>query len=211
MENSKNGLICKVGQSPILFLEVIMIRSVKLILSGGYYDIIYGDGFSVSGKVSQYLEYEKNGIWYVKSNPYRGSEDDTLITVPYDFEFKSFVLKLNEGAAKVCPINCEKAYFEINNSAVEISDVSAERIGLALGKGNVVINSDPAIEMDIDCGFGTVDLRLKKSCDGYFVKSKRGMGEIILNSVRLPRQYENNEGKRVVNVICGMGKVNINT
>ena len=79
-----------------------MIRSVKIIIYGGYCDIVHDDVFSLTGD-GEYLEYEKNGVWYIESNP-SGKGGNTIISVPRNFEFSSFILKASGCAAKVSAI-----------------------------------------------------------------------------------------------------------
>lgn len=212
MENKVYGIIPqKSGVCPIFGVsEGKMIRGVKLILSWGYYDIKWGTEFSVSGKNGRYLEYEKNGVWYVQTDTQWSSCDEAVITMPCDCNIEGFKLKLKDGGVRMCMIDCEKAYFDINNSSAEIESVKADKIGLSLGKGSVVMGAEPRERMDIDCGFGSADIRLIKSCD-YSFEIKHGKGSVTLNSEALPREYVHKGGGRLINIVCGMGSVNINT
>lgn len=186
-----------------------MIRSVKIIIYGGYCDIVHDDVFSLTGD-GEYLEYEKNGVWYIESNP-SGKGGNTIISVPRNFEFSSFILKASGCAAKVSAIQSKKAFFDIVSSVLEVDEISGEKIGISMSRGSAVINGVSGDEINIDCGLGSVDLKISKSDREYSMLSKRGMGKIIVNSCELPRNYEKQGGNSIINIVCGMGTVNINT
>ena len=187
-----------------------MIKSVKLDLSGGDFEIAYGSDFSVASDVLNHLVYEKDGVWHVVSDPCRGRYANTVITLPYERSFHNFALNIKDGAVKMCKTECDNISLEIKSSSVEIEKINSQELYISMSRGNLQINADSAYT-DIDCGYGTVDIRMQRRKDGYAVTSQCGMGNVTLNSSILPKKYQSDNSERKINVICGMGDVNIST
>ncbi len=184
-----------------------MINSVKLEISGGDFEIAYGDDFSVTSDCLNHLVYEKDGIWHVVSDPCHGKYAKTLITLPYLRTFVNFQINLSDGALKLCKTDCKNIEFNLKNASAEADTITAQNLYISIGRANLRISAD-AQATSIDCGYGTVDLRLTK--DSYSINSQCGMGKVTLNSSLLPKKFGNNNGDRKINVICGMGDVSIN-
>lgn len=188
-----------------------MINSVRLKLSNGYYEIVAGTDFCVLSDTQEHLQYEDRGVGYIESDSCAGIGGINLITIPKDSGFNSFIVYLENGAIKAPSINAHKIYIELKNSAGEFDGLKADKIGLSLGKGSLRANVNNARELNIDCGMGNMDIRLGRKESSYKITSKHGMGVVNLNSKTLPRVYETENGENYVNIICGMGGVNINT
>lgn len=187
-----------------------MIKSVKIIIHSGYCEVRYGNSFMLDG-TGNYLQYEKDGVLHIESDPCIGHNESTVISIPYNAALKSFILKINDGAAEICPLNCKKCFLDIRSSSVKLCGITSEHFGVSMSRGNAVINNAVCNKIDIDCGYGVVDLYAQNADTEYSVASRRGMGSVTLNSVQLPRQYNRPSGDNHINVTCGMGTVNINT
>lgn len=188
-----------------------MIHKVKLKLSNGFYEIIYGKGFSAKSDGIKHLIYEENETWYVCSDPNNRSGGNAVIEIPFDAQLKSFILEGTDIALKCDTVKADTIYFDLKNSAGEVSSIHGKKIGISMGKGDVraVIGSFNTLK--IDCGYGRVNVELPFERCGYNITSDCGMGEVILNSIKLPRQYTKNGSEKNIDVVCGMGCVNINT
>lgn len=187
-----------------------MIKSVKLELSGGDFEIRHGEDFSVTSDALNHLVYEKDGIWHVVSDLCHGKYAVTVITIPYSYSFTNFQITLNDGALRLCKTECKNIELNIKNASAEAETASAENLYISASRANLRISAD-AGNTSIDCGYGTVDLRLLRQKDGYSISSQCGMGNVTLNSAVLPKKYKADNGTRKINVICGMGEVNIST
>ena len=187
-----------------------MILSVKLELSGGDFEIIRGDNFSVTSDCLDHLVYEKDGVWHVVSDPCRGKYASTTITLPYKYSFHNFTLKLTDGALKMCDTESKNILFEIKNSAAEIEKIISQKLYISMSRGNIRINADSK-HTNIDCGYGTVDIKMAQKKDEYRISSQCGMGKVTLNSSVLPRKYQPDNGEYEIYIVCGMGEVNITT
>ncbi len=188
-----------------------MIHKVKLKLSNGFYEIIYGKDFSVKGDGIKHLIYEENGTWYVCSDPNSCSDGNSIIEIPWNAQLKSFILEGAAIALKCDTVKADTIYIDLKNSAGEVSNIHGKKIGISMGKGNVRATIKALNTLKIDCGHGMVNAELPYERCGYNITSNSGMGEVILNSIKLPRQYAKNEGEKNIDVVCGMGCVNINT
>ena len=186
-----------------------MIKSIRLELSGDDFEITYGTDFTVTSDISKHLVYEKNGVWHVISDPCHGKYGRTIITIPYGYSFTDFQINLTDGALKFCKINSENAELNLKNASVE-ADTISKNLYISISRANLRIFADSQA-INIDCGYGMVDLRLVKARDGYSISSQCGIGNVTLNSSLLAKKFESNNGARKINVICGMGDVNINT
>ena len=185
-----------------------MINSVKLELSGGDFEITNGEIFSVTSDCLDHLVYEKDGVWHVVSDPCHGKYAKTVITLPYLRAFTNFQINLSDGALDLCRTDCKNLEFNLKNASAESDTVTAQNLYISIAHSNLRILADSQ-STSIDCGYGTLDLRLTKG--NYSIKSQCGMGKVTINSSLLPKKFENNDGDRKINVICGMGDVNINT
>ncbi len=188
-----------------------MIHKVKLKLSGGFYEIVYGKEFSVKSFDTNHLVYEEDEVWYVVSDPNGRSEGNSTIVIPCDFNLKSFIMEGTGIALKCDTIKADTVYLDFKNSAGEINNIYGGRIGISMGKGDVRVNIKELDTLKIDCGHGTVNVELPYDDTGYDITSNCGMGEVTLNSMKLPRQYAQNDNGKIIYIVCGMGNVNINT
>lgn len=185
-----------------------MINSVKLELSGGDFQITHGEDFSVTSDCLNHLVYEKDGIWHVVSDPCHGKYAKTVITLPYLSTFTNFQVNLSDGALNLCKTDCKSLEFNLKNASAETDTVTVQNLYISIGYSDLRVLADAQFT-NIDCGYGTLDLRLTKG--NYSIKSQCGMGKVTLNSSLLSKKFENSDGDRKINVICGMGNVNINT
>lgn len=186
-----------------------MVKSISLTLSGGEFEIVYGTDFSVKSDCLDHLVYEKDDVWYVVSDPQHTKYANTTITIPYQSIFYTVLINITDGVLEMCKTACENIFLYIKNSTVEADTVS-QRLRIAVGHGNARICAK-ASYINIDCGYGTIDLHPEHIKNGYKINSKCGMGNVTLNSAVLPKQYVSQEGERQIEVICGMGAVNIYT
>ena len=187
-----------------------MISSVKLDLSGGDFEIIRGDNFSVTSDCLDHLVYEKDGVWHVVSDPCRGKYANTTITLPLERSFHNFALNVTDGAIKMCSVESENISFDIKNSAAEIEKTISQNLYVSTSRGNIRINADSK-RSNIDCGYGTVDVHMARKKEGYSISSQCGMGNVTLNSSVLTKKYHSTDGEYEIHIICGMGEVNITT
>ncbi len=187
-----------------------MIKSMKLKLSGGEFDIRRDVDFSVTSDSLAHLVYEKNGIWFVESDPCRGKYAKTVITLPYQHSFSDIVIEMTDGTLNICEINCDNIELTLKESALGADMISTLNLYINSANSDVCIRANSQLT-SIDCGFGTVNLSLTPYKYGYKIHSECGMGNVTLNSVLLPKKHISEMGKRRIDIICGMGDVNINT
>lgn len=185
-----------------------MIKSLNLILCGGNFDIVKGTDFSVDSDFLPHLVYEKNGVWNVISDPCRGRTAKTVITIPAEYTFAQISVSLSDGALEMCPIRSREFYCGFENASAQIDGAVSESLRVSSVRSSVFVNADSEC-CEIDCGFGNVDIRMRSAEYGYTVRTKCGMGSVTLNSVQLAKHGVYGRGARHINVICGMGNVNI--
>ncbi len=188
-----------------------MICKVKLKLSNGFYEIINGDSFTVRSSDTNHLIYEENGVWHVVSDPNGRSVGNSTIVIPWDFQLASFMLEGTNIGLRCDMAKAETVYFDLKNSAGEINNIFAKKIGISMGKGEVRANVKKLDSLKVDCGYGTVKIDIPYVQSGYCITSRCGTGEVMLNSMKLPREYTQNDGVKNINIVCGMGQVYINT
>ena len=188
-----------------------MISKIKLNLSGGFYEIIKGTDFSVASDDSNHLEYENDGVWYVLSDPDGRQNGNSVIMIPYESELELFTLIANDVAIKCDFIKAKKVYFDLKNTAGEFCSIDGGKIGISMGKGDARFGIKTLEALKVDCGYGTVNVDLPQNPLGYNITSACGVGEVTLNSRKLPREYNDPNSGKIINIVCGMGHVNINT
>lgn len=187
-----------------------MIKSVKLKLCGGYFDIVTGDGFGISSEGMNNLQYEQDGIWNVVTDPCAvGGE--TVITLPRDAKFRSFILEISDGAFLMDTVEAYKLFVDVRSSAGEVKSICGRKIGLSVGRGSMRVGRCDAKDIKLDCGWGSIDINLVGNETAYSVACRHGMGEVMYNLRSLPREYKTEVGENAVEVVCGRGRVNINT
>lgn len=187
-----------------------MITRIKLSLANGYYEIKEGTDFAVISEDADHLVYEENGIWNVVSQPGGVKGGNSIITVPPDAVPYAVYIE-GENIGLNCDfINTQKLFLDMKSSACEINNVSSGKIKIEMGRGDMRISASEFSNLHINCGYGNIVADLYGR-DLYNITTKCGNGEIILNSRRLPRGFcENNDGNNI-NIICGMGRVEVNT
>lgn len=186
-----------------------MVHSVKLDLKNGYYEIVRGNDFSVVSDGVNHLVYEEDEVWRVVSDPEGGGTGNTTITIPQDINIKSFFLYGKNTAIKCDTLNACTVYIDLKDGAGEFSDIKCDKVGISMGKGEMRAKITEVESLKIDCGYGTVNVDLLK--DNYNITSNCGMGEVSLNSEKLPKKYENKIIGKNIDIVCGIGRVNINT
>lgn len=185
-----------------------MIKSVDLKLCGGSFAIVRDVAFTVKSDGLAHLVYEKDGVWHVQSDPCRKNYSDTVITLPYGAVFSKLSLSIEDGAVEMCAAESEIVFVDIKNSSAELGEITAEKLYISVAGANISLNAN-AEYTSVDCGYGTVNLRQVRTKSGYSVKTKCGMGKVTLNSEVLPKRSYIPDGERTIDVICGMGEVNI--
>lgn len=186
-----------------------MIKSMKLKLSGGEFTIQRDVDFSVTSDSLAHLVYEKNGIWFVESDPCRGKYAKTAITLPYQYSFSNIIIEMTDGTLNVCELDCDNIEFNIQKSVFTADMIKTQNLHIKSANSTIYAHVNPHLT-SIDCGFGSVILNLTPYKFGYKIKSKCGVGNVSLNSVILPKNYISQNGERRIDIICGMGDVNIN-
>ena len=186
-----------------------MIKSMKIKLSGGEFEIVRGTDFSVTSDNLAHLIYEEKGVWHIVSDPCKGKYAKTLITLPYQHIFSDIYIEMSDGTLDICDIICDNFEIRISGASLVAQTIHSQNLYLSASKADVHINAD-SVMTDIDCGYGCVTMNFKSYSFGYKISSKCGMGNVSLNSVVLPKRYVSDIGERRINVICGMGNVNIN-
>ncbi len=188
-----------------------MIHTVKLDLKNGYYEIVRGKDFNVESDSANHLVYKEDGVWYVVSDPDSGKAGNTFITIPQDVEIKNFFLHGKNTAIKCDNIKSHTIYIDIKDGVGEFLDIKCDRMAIAMGKGEIRTKITELESLKVDCGYGSVNVDLPYMKDGYDITSNCGMGEVTLNSEKLPRQYTVINSGKTIEIICGLGCVNINT
>lgn len=187
-----------------------MICKVKLSLTNGYYEIKEGKEFDIISEDSYHLVYEENGIWNVVSQPGGAKNGNSIITVPLDAVPYAVYIE-GENIGLNCDfINAQKLFLDMKNSACEVNNVSSEKIKIEMGRGDMRISASDFSNLHINCGYGNIVADLYGR-EHYNITTKCGNGEIIMNSRKLPHGFcENNDGNNI-DIICGMGRVVVNT
>lgn len=185
-----------------------MIKSVDLKLCGGSFVIVRDADFTVKSDDLAHLVYEKDGVWHVQSDPCRKNYSDTVITLPYGAVFSKLSLCVEDGALEMCDTESESVLINAKNASAEIGEITAKELYISAACANISLNANSKYT-SVDCGYGTVNLRQVRAKSGYSVNSKCGMGKVTLNSTILPKRSYIPDGERKIDVICGMGEVNI--
>lgn len=186
-----------------------MIKRVELKIGNGFFDIVYGDSFSVECKEAPFLCYAENDIWHVVSNPEPGENCNAVITLPKGIKLEGFSIQLYDGAANICELDSGTADIEVKNASAEFTYIKARRISAKLGRGSMIINTQPLVAADFNCGFGEMIINLKKG--NYRLKSLKGNGRVSIDSSAVPREFESGKPDGIqVNIRCGLGNVDVN-
>ena len=184
-------------------------KSVKLMLRCGHFNIVSGKDINANDPSLPFLIYKENGIGNIVCSRDEGITYNAQITLPDSIQ-ESFELEAADVSMTADTIDAGSATLDLKGSSVCINSIFARRINLSVTTGLTDIHAAPSISLDIDCGKGTVNLYLKKSSRGYFYNIAHGAGSVTINSIDVPRSHTcgNQNGTRV-NIRCGLGNVNI--
>ena len=185
-----------------------MVHTIKLNLKNGYYDIYKGNNFAVESDVN-HLVYQEDGVWYVVGDPDGGKTGNSYIMIPFDANIRKFFVHGKDVAIKCDNVKADTVYIDIKDGVGEFCDIKCGKAGIAMGKGEIRAKITELESLNIDCGYGTLNVDLPD--DKYDITSNCGMGEVVVDSKKLPRQYARKNNGKTVNIICGMGSVKINT
>lgn len=186
-----------------------MIKRVELEIGNGFYTIVYGDVFGVECEETPFLCYEENDVWHAVSSPETGENCNAVITLRKDIKLEEFSMRLCNGAAKMCSFSCGTVDIEMKNARVEFEYIKSRRMNFKLGKGSAVINAQPLVGANFECGFGDMLIFLKRG--EYKIKSTRGNGRVSIDSSALPREFMSNADNGInVNLRCGLGNIDVN-
>lgn len=188
-----------------------MINAVDIEVYGGYYEIVQGMDFGVSSSAAEFVTYEHEGVWYVRGDKCRGRSAQTLIILPDNAQLARFSLTVSDGAFKIDTLSADAVIINANNSSGEVRLGSVGALRLDVGKGTLRANVRDCEKCKVECGKGQVDLTLGKTDGGYCIKSRHGIGNVTHNCISLPRQFHSDDGHVPVNIVCGMGNVNLYT
>lgn len=187
-----------------------MITKVKLKLKNGSYEIIKGTDFAVKDDRESHLVYEENGVWYAESNSDITRGNIATIMLPEN-RLRTFSIYGADISLKCDFVNSDSIYFELKSSACEFNNINGGKMGISNSKGDNRFSVSSFESLKIDCGYGNVSVELPKTSEGYDITSKHGIGEVILNSNLLPREYRRESAGKKIDIVCGMGEVRINT
>lgn len=185
-----------------------MIKEIKLKLNGGYFDIVTGNDYGLSSSGVDCLEYVKDGVWHIESDPCTVC-GEAVITVPMGCVLEKFGLDIIDGAFGIERVAAEKIYINVNNSAGTVTELYGRKISVSVGKGSVRATRCDTDMLSVDCGYGSVDMNLVKDASDCTVLCRHGMGEVTYNSQKLARNCKVGRGSSRIEIICGRGNVNI--
>ena len=184
-------------------------KSVKLKLRCGHFDIVTGKDMTANDPSLPFLLYTENNVGNIVCSPDEGITYNAQITLPCNIP-ESFELEASDISMLADKIITGSATLDLKSSSVCINSISARRINLSVTTGISDIHAAPSVSLDVECGKGTVNLYLKRSSRGYFYTIVHGAGSVTINSIDVPRSHTcgSLKGTRV-NIRCGLGNVNI--
>lgn len=159
------------------------------------------------------------------------SKSYTTIYLPDDFDLKNVSLKTGAGEVKIENLIANDIKMEIGAGSTVIDNIIAEgKMSLDGGVGELTIKKGVINNLTtnlgigktsftgvlygknkIECGIGEVKFDLLDEIDEYTIKTKQGIGSILVNK---KRAYDNTvigNGSKEIVVSGGIGDININT
>ncbi len=148
-----------------------------------------------------------NGRW-TNRNP------RIVITLPNDLELTNFNLKIGAGrfSSKEITIQADKASLEVGAGEIVFQNLNTERMTAHCGMGSLTISGKIKGSTKLECGMGSVSVRIDGDIDEYSYNASVGLGNVKINNDEISG-FGNKEGsKRLSNHIdidCGMGNVKV--
>jgi len=211
------------------------IRRLALKYKAGTVEIVTGDfGYetnnekikvNVTDEKIELVDKSKNGFHFNSNKSY------LKLFIPEDILFDKVDIEVGAAKVKIDKLNAKVIKYEVGAGATTINDVTAtesfnaetgagafkikngeiNNLKSEFGAGEVTINAILTGTNKLDCGIGSLNLKLLNSVENYTIKAHKGLGEIKLNGDKLPDGKTVGDGENTVYLEGGVGSINIET
>lgn len=232
---TSDGSIGEVRKETFELKEDQDIRRLTLKYKAGTVEIVTGDfGYetnneklkvNVTANKIELVDKSKNGFHFNSNKSY------LKIFIPEDFLFDKVTIEIGAAKVKINELYAKEVEYEVGAGATTIKKVIAsERFSAEtgagafkiedgainnltseFGAGEVTINATLTGTNKLDCGLGSLNLKLKDSIENYTIKAKKGLGEIKLNGDKLSNEKVVGEGINTVYLEGGIGSIKVDT
>lgn len=180
---------------------------------------------NVSGDTIELLDKSKNGFHFNTNKSYlKVFIPDDILFDKVKIEIGAAKVKINKLSAKVMEYEVGAGATTINNikvtesfkadtgaGAFKIKDGAINNLTSDFGAGEVTINATLTGTNKLDCGVGSLNLKLLDSMENYTIKAHKGLGEIKLNGDKLSDGKTVGNGINTVYLEGGIGSIKIET
>ena len=166
-----------------------------------------------------------------KSFHFNSNKSYLKIFVPEDFVFNTVDIEIGAAKVKIDKLYAKKIDYEVGAGATTIKDIRAteefkaetgagafkikngviKNLTSEFGAGEVTINATLTGTNKLDCGIGSLNLKLLDSIENYTIKASKGLGEIKLNGDKLSDGKIVGNGTNTVYLEGGVGSIKVDT
>ena len=180
---------------------------------------------NVSGNTIELLDKSNNSFHFNSNKSY------LKLFIPEDLLFDKVDIEIGAAKVNIDKLYAKKIDYEVGAGATTIKNIRAteefnadtgagafkikngviNNLKSEFGAGEVTINATLTGENKLDCGIGSLNLKLHDSIENYTIKAHKGLGEIKLNGDKLADGKIVGNGINTVYLEGGVGSIKIET
>lgn len=180
---------------------------------------------NVAGDTIELLDKSNNSFHFNSNKSY------LKIFIPEDLVFNTVDIEIGAAKVKIDKLYAKKIDYEVGAGATTIKDIRAteefkaetgagafkikngviNNLTSEFGAGEVTINANLTGTNKLDCGIGSLNLKLLDSIENYTIKASKGLGEIKLNGDKLSDRKTVGNGINTVYLEGGVGSIKVDT
>lgn len=180
---------------------------------------------NVAGDTIELLDKSNNSFHFNSNKSY------LKIFIPEDLVFNTVDIEIGAAKVKIDKLYAKKIDYEVGAGATTIKDIRAteefkaetgagafkikngviNNLTSEFGAGEVTINATLTGTNKLDCGIGSLNLKLLDSIENYTIKASKGLGEIKLNGDKLSDGKTVGNGTNTVYLEGGVGSIKVDT
>ena len=180
---------------------------------------------NVAGDTIELLDKSNNSFHFNSNKSY------LKIFIPEDLVFNTVDIEIGAAKVKIDKLYAKKIDYEVGAGATTIKDIRAteefkaetgagafkikngviNNLTSEFGAGEVTINANLTGTNKLDCGIGSLNLKLLDSIENYTIKASKGLGEIKLNGDKLSDGKTVGNGINTVYLEGGVGSIKVDT
>ena len=213
------------------------VKSIDIDLQYGEVQIKKGDTFRIEGYnlwKDRFKSEVKDGVWKISDEGFKGTNHwsfrvwplnfgyhsdytpDITIYVPQDFKAYEFSLQMDAGSVEIESLTAIlRTKMSVGAGEIIVNELDAINADIKCGAGKIELAGNITGDVNVDCNVGKVELNLDGKESDYDYEVECNLGSVSIND----KDYEfstsiNRDSDSAVNkldLICNVGEIVVNT